>query len=1829
MVGNKQVIYAYGSGSIKFESTIDQEVINITINDILFAPDAAENLISVGAIRKKICTTFIDDFCYFQLRTSDRSTVMVGRYQLSGLYLLNIKPTISKILLTRSKRTINEWHEALGHINPQQIEHVIKDNMVAEANIVQQQAPERCCVCPMGKATNSAHPTTTRELAKEVGDIIHMDLIGRLPTSLGGNEYALILTDEASNYRTIYAIKTKDQVVEKLETYFSTIECQSGRRAQSLWSDCGSEFINQRVHTLLAIEHVTLYTSSPRTPQQNGRAERSNRTIIEIARTQLASSGLPGNMWAEACMAAAYVLNRVGKSNNPTKTPYEVWYGRKPSISHIQPFGTCVHVLDKPRTGNKWAPKTIPAHLVGYTERINTYRCFIPKSQTVRITSDVIFRGHPRTLTQIKSDDNDASYSYVGQPNFNPKDETTQNDTIELNGPNVSLAPDQPKNVLSDYFRQLNEHGGQHSAFGNEIASNESIPCPEYSILSDGKDDNNEEEKTCELINDTNYVSWCPNTDNKQSTPSECSKNSTYTKSTVMGSVRRQISNLINLPKRSDGLSQNSAQTEQPQNISDPITNNKETEIRTTEGGVAYHINLCSIDPTTYKQALESGQKDKWLAAIQDEKQALEQNNTWSVVERDNNMHALSSKWVFSRKFLPSGEIDRFKARLVIRGFTQRPGLDYSETFAPVVHLESIRILFALITHYKLETIQFDIQTAFLNGQLDEEIYVQAPEGIDIPPNYVLKLNKSLYGLKQAPRVWKISFDKILSRLNFKPLLSDPCLFTGTINSEKIILAVYVDDGLAASSSKEALVTLIKLLSDELKTREVKTRKFVGLEFERAEDKSSLILHQQSYIIKMLERYNMVVCKGAKAPINDTNELQTRREEDVPTKQPYRELLGSLLYAACLTRIDICFAVSFLSRFCNEPLEKHWTAAKNVLRYLKETPNLGIKFTADSMMKLECFTDADWGGNLADRKSTSGVMCFLSGGPISFKTRKQAVVAQSTTEAEYIASNLGVREILGAKNVLEELSVKVDGVSLNMDNQSAIRLIKNAEYHQDTKHIDIKTHFIRDHFQRGLFQLQYVPSGDQKADILTKALPPITHGAMIKKIGMALAATVCLMAILLTPTNGQQQFSVEDPVLWAKEDVFFLSGQIDEVVKIELVDQCPVAFNNLTGLGTLDEMLAEVCSQRFNSDIIEVWKTVVSEHTKVARDGGLSLATVAALTGVFTSIAATIKVKDLQREQRIRNELVMKLDDSVSIIQNKLILANGRISLKVNKLEDRLERLGHIVAAQPRLQDALHQALAAIREYKIRLEQLKRQLKVNSEVPEIFLEIFNLTHLTNRATLSHSQVHRAAMQENNLKLQVTLPKVDYQVSIYKAKPFFYTGLENDKMCTFRYHGPEYMLHNKTSECMRPVSGEEIVNNAIVGEGCAHQRSLDVKQLFLPENCRKLTMTNLPKQPAQLKPYGVRIFINCQGLNITIGGKAQRCPNHVFSINEGTEFLVGNTHYYFERTDSTKTIPHYDVPARINLNLGTSKTIFSALDTEDIQELEKASTQLRKEQIKLRVMSNSTEQTPIFDLETIFTVGSGIHWFVSTVGSYMGMIVGVYIITVVIKERCLGVSTTVALIAILPFVIASDQYPHINISYPAMEATNIIKSLQIKMIERGCNFWDMNSDMSMWQRGVGFYPVSLSCALARDKITCPCSVMTETVPIVPSSEIKLLKDFPAANKCWLNRTQEFKVQLTRYKTLVEYLCFNARLEPADAWPRNPYSQLVATGCIVAKFAYNCHCPGNDHQLVFNDILTTAVYWLERRKELTKENLCQVTTQLEEKNPVKSIIDKMYE
>jgi len=469
---------------------------------------------------------------------------------------------------------------------------------------------------------------------------------------------------------------------------------------------------------------------------------------------------------------------------------------------------------------------------------------------------------------------------------------------------------------------------------------------------------------------------------------------------------------------------------------------------------------------------------------MEEEIASQEANNTWEVVDRPEGYKLLDTRWVFKIKQNPDGTVDRYKARLVIRGYRQQEGVDYYETFAPVCRYESIRLLLNLAAANRMRIVQFDVKTAFLHGTLRENIFTKIPEGYPVQGSgQVLRLIKSIYGLKQAPRCWSEKFTKFLyETFHMEKSQYDP---SGYAASSFVVLALYVDDGLIISPDYRAIQRILEEMKGVFEITEGPPTRYVGLEISQ---ESGIIGISQCHFIKtLLEKFNMENCSSTSVPMQPYEDLVPAKESN--EKLPYRQLIGALLFLAKCSRPDISFAVSKLSQFVTCYDETHWKAAKTILRYLKGTSHLGISYHPGMKSPLKGFSDSDYAGDKNHRRSTSGVVVMLNDSIISWTSQKQSCVALSTTEAEYVAASAAAREIIGLRNFMEELGFpQREPTCLWIDNQSAIRLVKNPEMHPKTKHIDVRFHYIREQVEEGEIIVDYIPSEEQRADILTKCL---------------------------------------------------------------------------------------------------------------------------------------------------------------------------------------------------------------------------------------------------------------------------------------------------------------------------------------------------------------------------------------------------------------------------------------------------------------------------------------------------------------------------------------------------------------------------------------------------------------------------------------------------------------------------------------------------------------------------------------------------------------------
>uniref|UniRef100_A0A2N9G0B3 Integrase catalytic domain-containing protein n=1 Tax=Fagus sylvatica TaxID=28930 RepID=A0A2N9G0B3_FAGSY len=513
----------------------------------------------------------------------------------------------------------------------------------------------------------------------------------------------------------------------------------------------------------------------------------------------------------------------------------------------------------------------------------------------------------------------------------------------------------------------------------------------------------------------------------------------------------------------------------------------------------AFSLSLSSlVVPKSYREALSH---PGWRKAMEEEMHALELNHTWDLIPKPAGTSIVGCRWVFTVKQNPDGTVDRLKARLVAKGFTQTYGLDYTETFSPVAKLNSIRIIISLAANLDWPLHQLDVKNAFLHGDLTETVYMTQPPGFESKGECVCHLKKSIYGLKQSPRAWFDKFSKAVVSHGMTRSQADHSVFFKKTRTGIVILVVYVDDIVITGSDKEGIQILINHLSSSFLTKDLgKLRYFLGIEVARS--KAGISLSQRKYTLDILQDTGYLGSKPVATPMEPNLKLMPDEGDFVDDPDTYRRLVGKLIYLT-ITRPDISYAVSIVSQFMTNPRVPHMNAVIRILKYLKNAPGRGLFYRSSGHLRIEGYTDADWAGSPSDRKSTTGYCTFIGGNLVTWRSKKQSVVARSSAEAEYRAMAHTTCELTWLRTVLQEFGLLTQGPTpLYCDNQAAIHIASNPVFHERTKHIEVDCHFVRSKVESKDIITPFVPSGSQLADIFTKALPKNAIDSICSKLGV-------------------------------------------------------------------------------------------------------------------------------------------------------------------------------------------------------------------------------------------------------------------------------------------------------------------------------------------------------------------------------------------------------------------------------------------------------------------------------------------------------------------------------------------------------------------------------------------------------------------------------------------------------------------------------------------------------------------------------------------------------
>lgn len=928
--GSKIPIEGYGSLELVLKDN-DNISRTITLKHVAVVPKLSVNLISVRELTTSDTSIiFSTNSCYIQ---KSKCKILFGKLK-NSLYELEIKHSAN---ITTALSCIHELHRKMSHKN---ISHISKIKDSLNIKVEKCDCSSECLACLQGKfhalpfPQKSVKPDNSR-------DIIATDVCGPFRvTSIGGSRYFVTFTCLHSDYTEVAAVKNKSQAKVELMNFISKCKNQFENPIKIIRSDRGGEYLDQELQTFLKKEGVIFQCTVPGNPQQNGVAERKNRTLLDAIRTNLISKNLPKFFWAEALYHANNTFNNIPKRAH-SRTPREIFFGKSNNFQFIE-FGLPVIYSTKPQGRSKLDERGSEGIFMGVDHNSKGFRIY-----------------------------------------------TNQKIIIERN---IKVLD---KNKTKIKFQQ--------------------DPSSDYNSLTD----------------DTLYE------------------------------------NPTQVPRRSERLRSKQA--------------NSVTEL--------------NFEPKTYKQAISCKDKDKWILAMDQELQTIHDNLTWTPTKLPKDRNAIGCRWVFKIKQGETDDSVKYKARLVAQGYTQKFGVDFDQVFAPVTRSATFRTLLSVASANNLIVKQYDVKSAFLNGKLEEEIYMKPPPGSPITDK-VLRLNKSLYGLKQAARVWNKTLNNAMTQANFKQSFYDECLYVFKNESDICYAIVHVDDMIFASNSETLIDVKTKFLNNTFELKCLgNVKNYLGIQVSRNKE-GHFAISQPNYIMKVANEFGLENTKGSKYPL-DPNYHNLKDNNMMQTNTEYRKLIGMLLYISTNTRPDVSAAVGILAQRVSKPRELDYTEALRIIKYLVATKDEKLKMFSKNESKLLAFSDSDWAQDPVTRKSISGIICKVFGAPVSWSSRKQDVVSTSTTESEFYAISEAIKEILWLKNLLSDFNVQTDPTTdIFCDNQSTIKMLENSSFSARTKHIDVRLHFVRECVEQRKIQLQYCPSEDNIADILTKPLA----GTKIEKL---------------------------------------------------------------------------------------------------------------------------------------------------------------------------------------------------------------------------------------------------------------------------------------------------------------------------------------------------------------------------------------------------------------------------------------------------------------------------------------------------------------------------------------------------------------------------------------------------------------------------------------------------------------------------------------------------------------------------------------------------------
>lgn len=1132
--------HAKGTGSVQI---IVKEVgtgnpIELELQNVQYVPGFATNIVSVNrAVNNGIYWDIKNGY----LEKDGKPICAVERHhELFTIEYNAIDEDSPRVFLTHYGRTYRRQisqctadvaHQRMGHIDSEAITHLQEATKGVKVmrHTFDDQHIKECEVCRISKAKRQIS-RVPQERATKAWEKVHFDII-HLSNAYNSSKKLVHFVDDASRWhevRDMNHLKNDPaaELAEILYSFISYVHIHYKVHILVLQTD-GDAALTKDFMETMEINNVNIQQSAPHTQDQNGVPERSGGVITAMARTMIINARLPKNLWPEAYKCSVYLLNRTPKRSLNWRTPFEVINellgrpGRKPYVGNVRIFGARAYQLIKTiKKSDKMAPRALIGYLVGYEGR-NQYWIWNPKTSTVVKARDVTFNEQLRfdpnepyrediivseippestvidqpeiwkssrydSAFDVDADEDaeaeDEEFSANQGSRKNVKEVPTEGDTfptpentperfVEDTDHNITTRERSVETTTADRTskaRQTSGGDGQETETAQRLAS--------YQTLREGERDVEREVEA------------------RERAPRDI--NADLTGDHVISTSRARRP-----PNAYGEWKAHMATTQEDADDNEQYYAAFSTAIHHREPAQIHRDDL-PLAPANWKEMQRHSQREGFEQAAQKEYSDLWTRGTFRKTTRPTGKQVIPVKWVFTYKFDQEGYLSRFKARLCARGDLQI--MSREDTYAATLTARSFRALMAISAIFDLDAFQYDAINAFVNSTLDEEVYIELPDGFKDKENS-LRLIKALYGLRRSPRLWQLEFGGWLTTLGLKQIPDDPCVY----KSDRFIVIFFVDDivTLSYAGNREEQRKFEAKLYNKYPIKIMGELKwFLGIRVLRDRPHRRLWICQDSYIDKIVHRFNLEEGKRYPTPLVAGKRMEPNHEDPKQSKiHEYQMKVGSIIYPTYITRPDVAFAASKLAEYLQNPSQTHLDNADRVIKHLDHTRTLAIEYSIDKIDESFIFaTDAAYADN-ADQKSSEGYVFKMFGGVVDWKARKQKTVTTSTTEAELLSLSSGARETYWWMRFFNAIRLDPEQTfEIWCDNAQTVGLLTKIDPELKTKlrHVDIHNHWLRQEIQLKNLHVQWKATSQMPADGLTKALSIQKHQEFVEMLGM-------------------------------------------------------------------------------------------------------------------------------------------------------------------------------------------------------------------------------------------------------------------------------------------------------------------------------------------------------------------------------------------------------------------------------------------------------------------------------------------------------------------------------------------------------------------------------------------------------------------------------------------------------------------------------------------------------------------------------------------------------